>query len=872
MTKTTKKLIFIILITVFVFTVVSCADSQPKYSVTLDLDGGSGVSVNDFINNGNLVKPNGKPTKDGHVFQGWFYDKEMNEEVEFDIVIVESLYIYAGWITKTAEATFVLGSWTDEIVKAAEDGVFTPPITEREGYVFKGWYADAALQTEADFEKAAASDATFYAKWELEKYEINYDTDGLAAISVNARTEYTVEDTVNLVSPVKIKSGYEFLYWLDEEGEQCLYITRGATGNRTFKGVFLSRNNFVEKVVGGSVDSDKIALNVKNSLSEIDLTEYLTVSDRASFGVFSEEEELSGSMGIEVGQNEFTLKVTAESGEIKEYALIIIRYSAEQKEFAVVFPDGDRTSVSVDRGDLAKEPDRKKINGREFENWYGDAEFKQLFDFNTAITEDTEIYAKYGYIQYKINYFTGIGKENPDNPDTYTMEKGVVFADAIAPQGYKFVGWFTDAAFTTETNGIADKATGEVTVYAQYELIEKTGMMEKSFYSGVEITFDRLPDLFNWAVFNRLEQFDFTVTDHALIVAEIQEVLSKLEEKARPVDIIDASLSSVNNNYTVRLSYSEPDRTTDGSGTQTQLSYNVHSPYKSVRGENFDAFKINSVKDTVAVADTQQLYHAAESGYRPIPKEGSAAERIYNAAKQALRQIVDDGMTDIEKAHAIYDWLVLKVDYDFDLLTVTENNHYYNGFYLEGVFDDDRAVCDGISKTYVLMCRIEGIECVRVVGHAIDSGVGHAWNKILIDGKWYIVDATNGNKNFSEVELLDHYFFMITDEKMAKYYVAESRQELAANTDYDVYSQIAFSFNGTKYDLKAENVSEIRIFMSYFIYLNEVYNEAQTFEFTLGYEVNAIAQELSSAAEGIGFEYGYIYDENRNTVVFINQK
>ena len=64
---------------------------------------------------------------------------------------------------------------------------------------------------------------------------------------------------------------------------------------------------------------------------------------------------------------------------------------------------------------------------------------------------------------------------------------------------------------------------------------------------------------------------------------------------------------------------------------------------------------------------------------------------------------------------------------------------------MEGVFDAGRAVCDGKSKAFLMMCRIEGIECVRDRGDAYDGSVGHAWNYIKIDGKWYLVDSTHGD-------------------------------------------------------------------------------------------------------------------------------
>ena len=66
-------------------------------------------------------------------------------------------------------------------------------------------------------------------------------------------------------------------------------------------------------------------------------------------------------------------------------------------------------------------------------------------------------------------------------------------------------------------------------------------------------------------------------------------------------------------------------------------------------------------------------------------------------------------MTDVEKVAAIYDWIVNEVDYDYAVasLGTGSGTSGYNAFYLEGVFDDKRAVCDGKSKAFALLCGME---------------------------------------------------------------------------------------------------------------------------------------------------------------------
>lgn len=65
-----------------------------------------------------------------------------------------------------------------------------------------------------------------------------------------------------------------------------------------------------------------------------------------------------------------------------------------------------------------------------------------------------------------------------------------------------------------------------------------------------------------------------------------------------------------------------------------------------------------------------------------------------------------------------------------------------------GALVEGKAVCEGYSKAFKLLCDRAGIPCVIVTGTAITSmtgpqGQNHMWNYVQMeDGKWYAVDAT----------------------------------------------------------------------------------------------------------------------------------
>jgi hypothetical protein len=61
-----------------------------------------------------------------------------------------------------------------------------------------------------------------------------------------------------------------------------------------------------------------------------------------------------------------------------------------------------------------------------------------------------------------------------------------------------------------------------------------------------------------------------------------------------------------------------------------------------------------------------------------------------------------------------------------------------------GILVDGTAVCTGYAQTFQLLAQASGLQSVIVTGVA-SSGVttgGHAWNRVLVGGKWLVVDTT----------------------------------------------------------------------------------------------------------------------------------
>lgn len=153
---------------------------------------------------------------------------------------------------------------------------------------------------------------------------------------------------------------------------------------------------------------------------------------------------------------------------------------------------------------------------------------------------------------------------------------------------------------------------------------------------------------------------------------------------------------------------------------------------------------IDNIDRKLSVTNSDELFWAVEHGYKPnISSSNAGLISLYENAKDICLDTINPAWSNFKKFRALFDELESLTHYDNWVITDAPGYWFkYKSYFLEGVFDDDgKAVCDGFSKAYALLCGIEGLPCIRSYGFNNENS-GHAWNYIKLNDKWYLACPT----------------------------------------------------------------------------------------------------------------------------------
>lgn len=108
-------------------------------------------------------------------------------------------------------------------------------------------------------------------------------------------------------------------------------------------------------------------------------------------------------------------------------------------------------------------------------------------------------------------------------------------------------------------------------------------------------------------------------------------------------------------------------------------------------------------------------------------------------AIQKAQQLVQGKTTDEQKVKAIYNYIVQNVQYDFKLAGSVSTDYIPS---IDNTLTNKKGICYDYSSLFAAMLRSVNIPTKLVMGNTSYVNEYHAWNEVLLNGKWVTIDTT----------------------------------------------------------------------------------------------------------------------------------
>lgn len=414
------------------------------------------------------------PENKGGLYEAYITIEGVKAYVAYSIVPLPAL---TYTVTFDANGHGTAPDAINDVTEGNTIPVPTPPVAE--GYVFGGWYKEAACENEWDFDNDTVTEnITLYALW----------TEDSSGEGEPVSNDYKilrhdlahVQEVLSGVADVT-QDGDSIVIKLTSDIDSCLYI--GEYNFQWWDG------DFVLDLNGKKIETDDtydytIGLE-RNFEGSLTITGEGTIKGSDYFLI----SVATGALNFSIPDG-YVLKIDGEESEAEAVygnvvgnELVIEQQSNPIETYTVTF-DANGGSVTPENavtdadGKLASLPTPERTGKYVFKGWYTASKGGTAVTADTVYTEDTTIYARWTYKSsggggistYTVKFETNGGTTLANR----VVAINVKLAEPAAPvkDGFKFDGWYTDKELTVAYD-FNTKVKKNFTLYAKWTEIEK---------------------------------------------------------------------------------------------------------------------------------------------------------------------------------------------------------------------------------------------------------------------------------------------------------------------------------------------------------------------------------------------------------------
>lgn len=359
-----------------------------NFVVLFNSNGGSNVS-NQRVNYSKKATKPENPTRTDYTFDNWYSDSALTTVYDFNTEVTSNIILYAKWNLVTATITYNSRNGSQVTpFKVAVGTAGTPPTPPtRKGYAFDKWYTDYACTHEYDWTSIVNDNFTLYAGW-IKSFNIVFNSNGGSAVT----TQTVTSGALAVYPKTPTKENYTFAYWCtDSELQNVFDFATPVNSNITLYACWVQISNTVSfnSNGGSAIDSQRVVIGGYATKPATDPTK-----EGYDFVYWATDT---------AGTNEFRFNTTPINANITLYA------KWTEKICNVTFYSDGGSAVetqNVGYGDKTIFPEIPIKDGYTFEMWRTRTEVTDEdsgttkyqyneFDFNTPVTNDITLYAKW---------------------------------------------------------------------------------------------------------------------------------------------------------------------------------------------------------------------------------------------------------------------------------------------------------------------------------------------------------------------------------------------------------------------------------------------------------------------------------------------
>ena len=843
---------------------------EHPFYITYMLDGGTNATSNPaFVTAVHRSISLSDPAKRGYTFAGWYTNEEKDDPFTAT-TLNGDITLYAKWDVITYTITLHLGTGentggvTIPEQYTIEQTPLSLPVAQKADCHFVGWYLDSSYNTPFDSTAKYAENLDLYPLFVANELLDPADYVMMSSSAMlNLPQEVVTTDAKNVCIPITKTSISSITYngqsiagdFIVGDTDDILVLANSvvsgakpgyknrivinytdSTKDVLYFAVFTGDTYEITPINYYKKSSTEFALQFTQNITSANIYNVAIDGKKVEYSVSANAVTITSTIMDKFETGKHLVELATDLGSI---SLDVELYNDDEYvPYDVTIDIDDYPNVYI-RWNMAGDVDSFKVQigaGTPYTSINSSTRFNgNCFDATGLLklsSQSFKVIAVKGGNEYKtdsINFGYSLYSSMDATEMTETAKKFLEPAYTIYGKNFNryITSWEEayDAMFYMALYGTNDQFS-TTSGYTDYDGIDLCFDFDIYAYEQIDLASDYYVHREAGSVDRHLYESEIVLSNGTFVMDFLQEVLSKLPE-ATKYTIAYYNLSNgivLDQTYRFGLKMDSvlipnSNRTIASTSSTSNANYTEVDRYvnfASTTGYTSQLpIELNN-KGTANVSSSVELYQALEHGYLPVPTT-AALNNLYSTIKSVVRDLLDENMTDYEQALAIYEWLCVHVLYDHDaaakdaLYQGTDEYAQIYGwscFYMEGVFINGLAVCNGIAAAYSAMCNIMGIPCHKVTGKANNGG--HAWNEIYIGGSWYISDATWGSSsvqiNSQYYELLDFEYFLMTSKQAKDVYNHVAKVSVygtlyAYDSYVNPYSLMKFTQSGNEYDL-----------------------------------------------------------------------